>query len=94
MGFQHCQFMMHDGYLGLQGTANQVDDAQKNYKRQNEKVKQYVLDRTEIDEKTFNKNKKNDWYFTTDELVKYKIVDKIIENFEDIYSNILVLKCY
>ena len=41
-------------------------------------MKTYILERTEIDEKTFNKNKNKDWYLTSDELLKYKVIDDVI----------------
>lgn len=41
-------------------------------------MKRYILDKTSIDEKTFNRNKNKDWYLTSEELVKYNIVDEII----------------
>lgn len=82
--FKHCQMLVHTGSAGFQGTAEQIEEAQKNYKKQLENMKAYILENTDIDEKTFNKNKSKDWYLTSDELVKYRIVDKIIESFEDI----------
>ena len=48
-------------------------------------MKAYILERTDIDEKTFNKNKSKDWYLTSDELVKYNVVTKLVESFEDIF---------
>lgn len=84
--FAHSQLLCHAGSASLGGTASEIEEAQKNYKKTIEKMKEYVLSRTEIDEKIFNKNKSKDWYFTADELVKYKIVDKLIENFEDIFE--------
>lgn len=47
-------------------------------------MKSYILDRTEIDEKIFNKNKNKDWYLTSEELEKYKVVDRIITSFDEI----------
>ena len=41
-------------------------------------MKAYILERTEIDEKTFNRNKNKDWYLTSDELLKYKVIDDVI----------------
>ena len=41
-------------------------------------MKRYILDKTNIDEKTFNRNKNKDWYLSSEELVKYNIVDEII----------------
>lgn len=41
-------------------------------------MKSYILDNTAIDEKTFNKNRNKDWYLSSDELLKYGIIDEII----------------
>ena len=84
--FKHSQLLAHAGNASLQGTAEQIEEAQKNYKKQINEMKEYILSRTTIDEKTFNKNKNKDWYFTPDELVKFNIVDKLIESFDDIFS--------
>lgn len=70
--------LIHEGSAAFQGTAGQVEDAQKSYKKQVEEMKRYILDKTSIDEKTFNRNKNKDWYLTVEELVKYNIVDEII----------------
>lgn len=82
--FKHSQLLVHTGSGTLSGTAEQIEEAQKNYKKQINEMKEYILSRTEIDEKTFNKNKSKDWYLTSDELIKFKVVDKLITNFDDI----------
>ena len=84
--FKHSQLLVHSGSASFSGSHEQLEEAQKNYKKTIEKMKEYILSRTTIDEKTFNKNKTKDWYFTADELVKYHIVDKLIEKFEDIFE--------
>ena len=83
--FKHSQLLVHSGSAGFQGTAEQIEEAQKNYKKQLDGMKKYILERTSIDEKTFNKNRTKDWYLTAEELVKYNIVDKLIEDFSDIF---------
>ena len=80
---KHCQFLAHSGSAGFQGTAEQIEEAQKNYKRQIAAMKEHILSHTSIDEKTFNKNKSKDWYITGDEIEKYEIA-KVISNFEEI----------
>ena len=49
-------------------------------------MKEYILSRTEIPEKVFNRNKTKDWYLTAAELVEYNVVDKLVENFNDILN--------
>lgn len=81
--FKHSQLLVHEGYASFQGTASEVEQAQKNYKKQLDDMKLYVLSRTNMDEKIFNKNKKEDWYLTNEEIEKYGIC-KIISSFDEI----------
>lgn len=76
--FKHSQLMVHSGSAAFQGTAEQIEEAQKNYKKQIEAMKTYILEKTEIDEKTFNKNKNKDWYLTSNEMLNYKVIDEVI----------------
>lgn len=83
--FKHSQLLVHTGSGTLTGTAEQIEEAQKNYKKQINEMREYILSRTSIDEKTFNKNKTKDWYLTAEELIKYNVVDKLVESFDDIF---------
>ena len=76
--FKHTQMLVHSGSATFSGTAEQIAEATKNYDKQILQMKSYILEKTAIDEKTFNKNKNKDWYLTSDELIKYNIVDEII----------------
>ena len=82
--FDHCQMLVHSGSAGFQGTAEQIEEAQKNYKKKLNEVKDYILSRTSIDEKVFNRNRSKDWYLKKEEVLQYHVVDKIIENIEEI----------
>ena len=82
--FKHCQMLVHSGSAGFQGTAEQIEEAQKNYKKQLGEMKEYILSRTDMEEKTFNKNRNKDWYLKSEEIIEYHVVDKFIDNFEEI----------
>ena len=84
--FKHSQLLVHSGSAGFQGTAEQIEEAQKNYKKQLNEMKEYIISRTDIPEKVFNKNKTKDWYLTANELVEYNVVDKLIDNFDDVLN--------
>ena len=84
--FKHSSLLAHSGSAGFHGTAEQIEEAQKNYKKQLSQMKEYILSRTEIPEKVFNKNKSKDWYLTAEELTEFKVVDKLIEDFGDIFN--------
>lgn len=83
--FSHTSMLVHSGSAAFQGTAEQIEEAQKNYKKQIEQMKSYILDNTTIDEKTFNKNRNKDWYLTSTELQKYGVVDDIITDLSMIF---------
>jgi ATP-dependent Clp protease protease subunit len=82
--FKHTQLMIHEGSASFQGTAQQIEDAQKSYKRNIDRMKDYIISKTNIDAKLFNKNKNNDWYVSGEEILKYGIADKIINSFLEI----------
>lgn len=82
--FKHARGLVHTGCAGFQGTAEQMEQFQKDYKRQLEQMKSYILERTTIDDKTFNRNKTKDWYLNSQEQLDYKVVDAVIESFDDI----------
>ena len=82
--FKHTQMLAHSGSAAFQGTAEQIEEAQKNYKKQIESMKTYILEKTDIPENVFNKNRNKDWYLTVDDLVKYNVVDHIVTNITEI----------
>lgn len=84
--FEHTQMLVHSGSAGFKGTAEQIEAAQNNYKKMLDRSRKYILERTSIDEKTFNKNRNKDWYLTKDDFIKYHIVDKIITNIDEIFE--------
>ena len=81
--FRHTQMLAHSGSAGFQGTAEQIEQAQKNYKKQIGQMKDYILENTSIPETVFNRNKSKDWYFTTKEIEDYNIAT-IITSLDEI----------
>ena len=81
--FNHSNLLVHSGSASLSGTAEQVAAAQENYKMLLNQMKYFILERTEIPEKVFNKNRAKDWYLTMDDIVNYKIAT-LVQKFEDI----------
>lgn len=82
--FSKSQALVHTGSCGLQGTYEQIEESQKNYKKMVEDMKGYILSRSTIDKKTFNKNKSKDWYLSSEEQIKYGICNKIITSLDEI----------
>lgn len=76
--------MIHQGSGGAQGTFEELEAQQKNYRKLIDTMRDYILERTKIDAKLFNKNKSKDWYIQSSEQVELGIVDKIVESLDEI----------
>ena len=76
--------MIHSGSGGAQGTYEQMEEQQKNYKKLIDAMRSYIMERTNIDLKLFNKNKTKDWYITDTEQVELGIVDSIVSDLDEI----------
>ena len=81
--FEKGSFLIHEGYLNLQGTSAQVDAAHKSYKKELDRMKEYVLKHTKIDSKLFSRNRDKDWYVEGQDIETYGIA-KIVHSFDEI----------
>lgn len=84
--FPHAQALVHAGYAAFEGTASEVEQAQKNYKRMQTVDKKFVLERTAIPEAVYNRQKNKDWYLSVDDMLKYKIIDGVVEKVTDVFK--------
>ena len=80
----NSQCLIHTGSGQLGGTFDQTTEQMKNYKQMVEKMKNFIISHTNIDQKLFNKNKSKDWFITTDEQLELGIVDKIVDDLDEI----------
>lgn len=76
--------MIHSGSGGAQGTYEQMEEQQKNYKKLIEQMRAYILERTKMDSKLFSKQKSKEWYITDKEQVELGIVDKVVDNIVEV----------
>ena len=77
--------MIHSGSGGAQGTYEQMEEQQKNYKKLIDMMRDYILERTNIDPKLFKKMCSKDWYITDQEQVEYGIVSKIVDSLDELF---------
>lgn len=80
----NTQALIHTGSGQLGGTFEQTTEQMKNYKQMVEKMKNFILSHTNIDQKLFKKNQSKDWFISTDEQLSLGIVDKIVEDLDEI----------
>ena len=77
--------VIHSGSGGVGGTYEQTVEQMKNYDVLVEKMRDFILTKTKIDKKRFNKNKAKDWYIYTNEMLEYGIVDEIVESLDILF---------
>ena len=82
--FTHSRILVHQGSASFSGTATTVNDAAKDYNRQLDRMKEYILANTTIDKKTLNRKWSQDWYLSAEECLKYGIIDEIVTDLSTI----------
>lgn len=76
--------VIHQGSAEVAGDANKIMDAVDNYKLEIDKMKSFILSRTQINPKLFSKRNKDDWYIDANTCLSYGICDKIVESIDEI----------
>jgi ATP-dependent Clp protease protease subunit len=70
-------FLYHEGSTGTSGDASKFRNFAAFYEKQMKQLKEVVLKYTTIDEDTYEKHIKDDWWFTAEEALEYGICDEI-----------------
>lgn len=83
-GLKNSTALAHSGSGGACGTYEQTEAQMKDYQRFVQTMRDYILNRTKIDTKTFNKYKNKEWYLYAEDQVKYGVIDKIIDDIDEI----------
>ena len=76
--------LAHSGSGGTCGTFEQTEAQMKDYQRFVETMRDYIIERTNIDKKTYNKYKNKEWYLYSEDQIKYGVCDKIIDDIDEI----------
>jgi len=78
----NTECLIHSGSGHLGGSYEQTTEQMKNYKALVDKMRDFILSKTKIDQKLFKKQSTKDWYITTEEMLKYGIVDNIVDDLD------------
>ena len=81
---KNSEVIIHEGSAAFRGDAVKVMDASESYKQDLQKMKKYIIDRTEIPSSTLSKKKNNDWTLSSDDCMKYGVCHHIVETLDDI----------
>lgn len=76
--FKNSSVLIHDGSMSLSGSAGKVKDLQKFYERIDEKIKQTILENSNITEEEYEDNADREQYLLSNECKEKGICDKIV----------------
>ena len=81
----NTECLIHSGSGQLGGSYEQTTEQMKNYKYLVDKMRDFILSKTKIDQKLFKKNSQKDWYIYTDEMLSLGIVDEIVDDLDILF---------
>ena len=76
--------MFHAGSGRYEGTQAQIDSAKKFFDKVNKRINDEVFARTNFEQKIIKKLKTDDVFMNEDEALNYGVIDKIVENIEEL----------
>ena len=74
----NAKFLMHDGSSAIWDSGAKVQDRAEFNKRVEARIKEYVLRRTNVTSREYDKRYRTEWFLFADEAKKYGMVDCII----------------
>lgn len=82
--FTDTTFLLHDGSTGAFGSVSKVVDSLEFTQKTENRMKEFILANTKINEDIYDKNYRRDWFMFSDEIIKYGVADKIITDLNEI----------
>ena len=79
------QMLIHKGSAsGISGNFDEIADSMKSYKKIVDDMINLICDKSKIERKDITKNCKPDWFLSTDQMLSFGAVDKVLESLDDI----------
>lgn len=82
--FPGATILVHSGGVHYSGTIEQVESAKKFFDGLGKRTEDLLVADTKIQPKDLKKKGSHDWYMTAEEALAYGMIDKIIEDFEEV----------
>lgn len=76
--YKHSTALIHGGSLYFEGNASNVRDQFRFNEEFENKIKEYMLSHSKITEEEYEKFNKKEWYMTSEDMLKYGLVDEVI----------------
>ena len=82
--FNNTSCLIHSGSFGTMGTTDKVLDYTEFTKKQEKRVKEYILSKTTMSSKIYDKKYREDWFMFSDEMLSLNIIDEVITDLDKI----------
>jgi len=82
--FPDTTCLIHNGSTGAYGDTGKVMDNLEFTQKMEERVKKYILSKTKISIKQYEKNYRRDWWLFSEECIDLFIADKVITDLDEI----------
>lgn len=76
------KFLIHEGEISLGGQTTKVIENLDQCKKTEKEIEEFIISKTKIDKKMYSKNKKREWWITTD-AVELGVADAFVEDIEE-----------
>lgn len=83
--FKGTNVMVHLGSCSYSGDVANVETTKKYFDNLSKKTVDHLINRTKINPKMFKKKTLTDWFMDENEALENGIIDKIIDNFDEIF---------
>lgn len=71
-------FLLHSGYIGVDGTSNAVRDTIRFQENYEDILTEYILTHSDIPKEEYEAKFRHEWWMTAEDALKYGIVDEIV----------------
>lgn len=72
--------LIHSGSGGAEGTFEQAEEQMKHYKELVQVMKNHIIAKTTITANVLSKKRSTEWYLNTEDMLKYGLVDELIDD--------------
>ena len=84
MMLKRAKMVIHEGSARMSGDSTKVLDASDSYRKVIKKMKDYILERTNISAAVLNRQKSHDWELDADYCAEHRVCDGIVESLDEI----------